>query len=38
MALDMTRSALAEEDSPEIRKREQRLKLRVAGKQKTLLA
>jgi uncharacterized protein YprB with RNaseH-like and TPR domain len=38
MALEMTRSALAEEDSPEIRKREQRLKLRVAGKQKTLLA
>ncbi len=38
MALEMTRSALAEEDRPDIRKREKRLKLRVAGKQKTLLA
>jgi uncharacterized protein len=37
MALEMTRSALAEEDRPEIRKREERLKLRVAGKQKNVI-
>jgi uncharacterized protein len=34
MALEMTRTALALEDTPEIRRREERLKIRVAGSQK----
>jgi len=33
MALEMTRSALAFEDTPEVRRREDRLKRRLAGKQ-----
>jgi uncharacterized protein YprB with RNaseH-like and TPR domain len=37
MALEMTRHALALEDRPEIRRREERLKARLAGRQRLLV-